>query len=53
MFVVKEVAFPLLIGTDILRAHRAVITVYETAPVRLRDRECPICREQRTKLPVV
>ena len=52
LLVVEGLAFPLLIGTDILRAHRAVITLDETAPVRLRDRECPICRVQRTKLPV-
>ena len=53
LLVVERLAFPLLIGTDILRAHRAVITLVETAPVRLRDRECPICREQLTELPVV
>ena len=53
LLVVEGLAFPLLIGTDILCAHRAVLTLDETAPVRLRDRECPICREQRTELPVV
>ena len=40
LLVVEGLAFPLLIGTDILRAHRAVFTLDETAPVRFRDREC-------------
>ena len=53
LLVVEGLAFPLLIGTDIPRSHRAVLTLYETAPVRLRNRECPICKEQRTELPAV
>ena len=49
----EKLAFSLFIGTDILRAHRAVLTLDKRAPVRLRNRECFICRKQRTKLPVV
>ena len=47
LLVVEGLAFVLLSGTDILRAHGAVLTLDETAPVRLRNRECTICREQR------
>ena len=47
LLVVEGLAFSLLIGTDILRAHGAVLTHDETAPVRLQNRECTICREQR------
>ena len=53
LLVVEGLAFSLLIGTDILRAHGAVLTLDETAPVRLRSRECSICREQRTDSPAV
>ena len=45
LLVVEGLAFSFLIGTDILRAHNAVLTLDETAPVRLRRRECSICRE--------
>ena len=45
LLVVEGLAFSLLIGTDILRAPGAVLTLDETAPVRLRRRECSICRE--------
>ena len=33
LLVVKALAFPFLIGTDILRAHRGVLTLDDTAPV--------------------
>ncbi len=46
LLVVEGLAFPLLIGTDILREHGAVLTLDESAPVRLRIRECAVCREQ-------
>ena len=39
LLVMEGLAFLLLIGTEILRAHRADLTLDETAPVRLRDRE--------------
>ena len=42
-----------LIESDIFRSHHAVLTLDENALVRLLDRECPICQEQRTELPVV
>ena len=51
VLVVEGLAFPLIIGTDILRAHGAVLTLDESAPVRLKVRECAVCREQRRKLP--
>ena len=51
LLVVEGLAFPLLIGTDILLAHGAVLTLDETAPVRLCSCECAICREQRTDFP--
>ena len=51
LLVVEGLAFSLLIGTDILRATGAVLTLDETAPVRLRNPECSICREQRTDSP--
>ena len=51
LLVVEGLAFPLLIGTDILRAHSAVLTLDESAPVRLRIRECAVCHDQRTEPP--
>ena len=51
LVVVEGLAFSLLIGTDILRTHGAVLTLDETATVRLRNRKCSICREQRTDSP--
>ena len=51
LLVVEGLAFSLLIGTDILHAQGAVLTLDETAPVRLQSRECSICREQRTDSP--
>ena len=47
VLVVEGLAFPLIIGTDILRAHGALLTLDESAPVRLRVRECAVCREER------
>ena len=51
LLVVEGLAFPLIIGTDILRAHRVVLTLDESAPVRLRVRVCAVCTEQRTASP--
>ena len=51
LLVIEGLAFPLIIGTDILRAHRAVLTLDESAPVRLRERVCAVCGEQRTASP--
>ena len=51
LLVVKGLAFPLIIGTDILRAYRAVLTLDESEPVRLQIREIAICRKQRTASP--
>ena len=51
LLVVEGLAFPLIIGTDILRAHRAALTLDESAPVRLRVRLCAVCTEQRTASP--
>ena len=39
LLVVEGLAFSLLIGTDIMRAHGAVLTLDESAPVRLHIRE--------------
>ena len=46
--VVEGLVYPLTICTDIVRAHRAVLTLDELAPVRLQRRECAVCREQRS-----
>ena len=35
LLVIEGLAFPLIIDTDILRAHRAVLTLDESPPVRL------------------
>ena len=51
LLLVEGLAFPLIIGTDILRAHRAVLTLDESAPVRLRVRVCAVCAKQRTASP--
>ena len=51
LLVVEGLAFPLIIGTNILRAHRAVLTLDESAPVQLRVRVCAVCAEQRTASP--
>ena len=50
LLVVKGLAYwySLFIGLDILRAQVTVITLDETAPVRLQNRECSIFRELRT-----
>ena len=47
LLVVASLAFSIFIGTDFLRRHGAVLTLNETAPVKLRNRECTICREKR------
>ena len=44
LLVVEGLTFSLIIVTDILPAHCAVRTFNETAPVRLQNRECYICR---------
>ena len=49
LLVVEGLAFPFLIGTDILRAHGAILTLDESAPVRLRIRKCVVCHEQLTE----
>ena len=51
LLVIEGLAFPFIIGTDILRAHRAVLMLDESAPVRLRVRVCAVCGEQRTASP--
>ena len=51
LMVVERLAFPFIIGTDILRAYRAVLTLDVSAPVRLQIRKCAVCREQRTASP--
>ena len=51
LLVVEGLAFSLLIVTDILRANSVVLTLDEASPVRLRNRECFICREHRTESP--
>ena len=51
LLVVEGLAFSLLIGTDILRPHGAMLTLDESAPLRLRTRVCDVCREQRTNPP--
>ena len=51
LLVVEGLAILLIIGTDILRAHRAVLTLDELAPVRLRVRVCAVCGEKRTASP--
>ena len=43
--------FPFLIGTDICRPHGALVALNESGPVRLRTRDCDVCREQRTQSP--
>ena len=50
LLVVEGLAFPLLLGTDILRPRGAMLTLDESVPLRLRTRVCGICREQRTDL---
>ena len=50
LLVVEGLAFPLLLGTDILRPHGAMLTLEESAPLRLRTRVCDFYREQRTDL---
>ena len=51
LLVVEGLAFPLFIGTDVLRPHGALLTLDESVPLRLRVPVCDICREQRTDLP--
>ena len=48
LLVVEGLAFPFLLCTEILRPHGAMLTLDESAPLRLRTRVCDICREQRT-----
>lgn len=51
LLVVEELAFPLLIGTDILQLHGAMFKLDETVPLRLRVPVCDVCCVQRTDLP--
>ena len=51
LLVVEDLAFPVIIRPDILRAQGAVLTLDESAPVQLRVRVCAGCREQRTASP--
>ena len=50
LLVVKCLAFHLLLGTDILWPHGAMLTFDESAHLRLRTRVCNVCREQRTDI---
>ena len=50
LLVVEGLTFPLLFGTDILRPHGTMLTLDESAPLRLRTRVYNIYREQRTDL---
>ena len=45
---VEGFAVFLLLSTDILWLYGAMLTLDESAPLRLRSRVCDICREQRT-----
>ena len=48
---VEGLAFSLVIGTDILRPHGAMLTLDECVSLQLRTRVCDMCREQRTDPP--
>ena len=48
LLVAEGLAFFLLLGTDILWLHGAMLTLDESVPLRLRTRMCDICLEQRT-----
>ena len=51
LLVIEGLAFSILIGIDVHRAFGAMLTLDESAVLRLRKRECDVCREQRTDLP--
>ena len=49
--VIRELAFPFLIGNDILRHHRAIIELGPPDVVQLGVDRCPVCVDQR--VPVI
>ena len=51
LLVVEGLTFSLLISTDILWPHGAMLTLDESAPLRQRTRVCDVCREQRSDPP--
>ena len=52
LLVVKPLAFPLLVRTDVLRPHGALLSLEKFVSFRLRVPVCDVCREQRTYQPV-
>ena len=50
LLVVTDLSFPILVGTDILRAHSATMSLGDVVPFRLNARVCDVCLEQRTEL---
>ena len=47
LVVIRELAFPLLIGYDIFRPHRAIIELGPPDVVQLGVDRCPVCVDQR------
>ena len=50
LLVVTNLSFPILVGTDILRAHSATMSFGNAVPLRLNARVCDVCLEQQTEL---
>ena len=47
LIVVDELAYPLLIGTDVVRPHRAIFKLSAPDVVRLKLDRCSVCIEER------
>ena len=50
LVVIRELAFPLLIGNDILRPHRAIIELDPPDVVQLGVDRCPVCVKERVRV---
>ena len=50
LIVVDELAYPILIGMDVLRPHEAITMTGASDVVRLQLDSCPVCIKERTSV---
>ena len=47
LLIVSNLAFPLLVGTDILRPHAATLSIEKNSTIRFKYSSCEVCTEKR------